>query len=345
MTRAGPQGRPRGSLTLWLLIAICCIAGALLAGLLRITTRAARQLDTMIVTPAPSPAAAGSPLLALPALATPDARPTEAAGDAPITLLLLGADRRPGQEAIPRTDAMIVARIEPAAGRVALLSIPRDLWAPIPGHGSNRISNAYLWGERDGPPGAGMALARAAVGELLDLPIDYVALIDMQGFARMVDTVGGVTITVKEELIDTQFPTMDNGTTTIRFAPGPQRMDGTTALAYCRIRHPDSDFARSQRQQEVLVAIGERLRERGYLANLLAAEQITAALAGLVQTDLPRERMIDLAWTLRDLDADQIERYALDEDDVTFGIDADRFAQQARPGAIERLARQMIGEP
>jgi len=329
------------------LLALALAAVALAAWAVGAARGAQRHIDALVVTAAPLPASAAGPAghaIVLPTVPAP--RPTPpSGGPAPLTLLLLGADRRPGERAIPRTDTIIVARVDPAARRVALLSLPRDLWAPIPGYGQNRISNAFLWGEREGPPGAGMALARATVSDLLGLPIDHVALIDLAGFAGLVDAVGGVTVDVERELVDRRYPTLDYGTTTVRFTPGRQRLFGQDALAYVRIRHPDSDFARALRQQQVLLAIADRLRERGHLANILAAEQIADALAGFLQTDLPRDQIVALAWALRDLDLGSVERYALGEADVSFGVDADRFAQTARPGAVRRLAAALAGEP
>jgi LCP family protein required for cell wall assembly len=314
------------------------VAALIAAGaLLQITLGAKRNLQAMVVTPAPSVARSDSapPLLALPTVAT-------AGAPQPVTVLLLGTDRRPGEEVTPRSDAILVVRIDPASRRVAVLSLPRDLWVPIPSHDHNRLNAAYLWGEHDGPPGAGMALARVTVGDLLGLPIDYVAVTDFQGFAALVDAIGGITLTVERPLVDELFPTLDRRTTTVSFSPGPQSMDGATALTYARIRHPDSDFERGGRQQAVLIAIAQALRDRGYLANFLAAERLTGALANYTQTDMPTERMLELAWALRDLDAASVERYALREPEVIFGVDNDRFAQTPRPGVLERYARLLL---
>jgi len=121
-------------------------------------------------------------------------------------------------------------------------------------------------------------------------------------------------------------------------------MDGITALTYSRIRHPDSDFARIKRQQVVLVAIGQRLQERGDFQNLLAADTITGALRGYVQTDLPQDRLLGVVWALRGLSPSSVERYALDSDHVSFGIGDDRYAELALPGAIEELVQQLYGE-
>lgn len=321
-----------------LLLGVVAMA-LVVGGLLRIALGARRNVETMVVTPAPSVASARakSPLLAMPTLAPPGPE-----APLPATVLLLGSDRRPGEEVTPRSDAILVVRVDPARRRVAVLSLPRDLWVSIPGHGRNRLNAAYLWGERDGPVGGGMALARATVSELLGLPIDYVAVTDFRGFAALVDAIGGITVNVERPLYDDRFPTLDRRTTTVRFSPGLQPMDGATALTYARIRHPDSDFERGRRQQAVMLAIAQALRDRGYLVNVLAAERLTGALAGYAQTDMPSSRMLELAWALRDFDVAAVERYALGEPEVTFGVDNDRFAQTPLQGVIERYARLLI---
>jgi LCP family protein required for cell wall assembly len=346
---------PHSGFNLLLTLAGLCAFALITMGALRIVSGVQRNVVALSVTAAPLPTDAGAnpqptgaprPILSLPPLAiTPEpvAVPTRTT-DAPITILLLGSDRRPGTDVIPRTDALMVAHIDPAAGRVALLSLPRDLWAPIPGHGTNRINNAYLYGERTGPAGAGMSLARAAVSDLLGVPIEYVALIDLAGFAALVDAIGGVVVDVPAELVDRRFPTADNRTTTVRFAAGPQQMSGAAALTYSRIRNPDLDFGRMQRQQQVVLAIAEKLRVRGYVTNLLAAEDLTGSLVGYVQTDMPPELIAELAFALRNLEAANVERYALSEADVQYGVAADRYALQVRPGRLEALIEQWVGD-
>jgi LCP family protein required for cell wall assembly len=306
--------------------------------LLAVASGAGRNLDAIVVTPAPTPQRQNATSL----LTLPTVPPAPNASAGPATILLLGSDRRPGEEVTPRTDAIIVLRVDPARHRAALLSLPRDLWVAIPGYSENRLNAAYLWGEHDGPPGGGMALAKATVGDLLGLPVDYVAVADFRGFIGLIDALDGVTVDVEDALTDSRFPTADHGFTTVHFEPGPQPMDGSTALTYCRVRHPDDDFARHRRQQAVLLAIAARLRERG-VGNLLAADRLSGALVGFVQTDMPRDRVIDLAFAMRDLDLSSIERYSLGADAVTFGVDNDRYALLPRPGIIASLARQLLG--
>jgi LCP family protein required for cell wall assembly len=299
-------------------------------------------LATMLLPPTatlPRPSATPFPTL-------PPATPTPAAPPAggPVTVLLLGTDERPGETGPSRTDAIIVARIDPHSGRVALASLPRDLWVEIPGYGQARINAAHVWGIIYNDPEGGLGLARKTVSNLLGIPIDYTIQINFEGFIGAIDVLGGVTVDVPKELYDNEFPTMDYGYTVAHFLPGPQQMDGATALMYGRIRHPDSDFERMRRQQALVVAALARIREQNTLQSLKSLEGVTAALRAYVQTDLPENRMIGLAWALRDFTPDRVERYVLDENSVSFGIDGDRWAEVADSSAIEALVHKLLGQ-
>lgn len=295
------------------------------------------QLPPTATLPQPSVTPTPTALLPTP---TPPAPPA----GGPITVLLLGSDERPGETGPARTDAIIIARIDPHSGRVALLSLPRDLWVEIPGYGYARLNAANVWGIIYNAPQGGLGLARETVSNLLGIPIDYTIHINFQGFIGAIDALGGITIDVPKELYDDQFPTMDYGYTVAHFLPGSQQMDGATALMYSRIRHPDSDFERMRRQQAVVVAAMARIREQNPLQSLKSLEDVTAALRAYVQTDLPEDRMIGLAWALRNFSPDHAERYLLDEDSVSFGIGDDRWAEVVDPSAIEALTRKLIGQ-
>jgi polyisoprenyl-teichoic acid--peptidoglycan teichoic acid transferase len=298
-------------------------------------------LPTQIPPTATLPQPSVTPIpTALPPTPTPPAPPA----GGPITVLLLGTDERPGETGPARTDAIIIARIDPHSGRVALLSLPRDLWVEIPGYGYARLNAANVWGIIYNAPEGGLGLVQKTVSNLLGIPIDYTIHINFQGFIGAIDALGGVTVDVPKELYDDEFPTMDYGYTVAHFLPGPQQMDGATALMYSRIRHPDSDFERMRRQQAVVVAAMARIREQNPLQSLKSLEDVTAALRAHVQTDLPEDRMIGLAWALRNFSPDHVERYLLDENSVSFGIGDDRWAEVADPSAIEALARQLIGQ-
>ncbi|HMO57035.1 MAG TPA: LCP family protein [Roseiflexaceae bacterium] len=306
--------------------------------------RSAATLPTPTSTPIPlgsfepgaTPALAPLPTLVSRVVAPPP-------GSA-ITILLLGVDRRPGEDFPARTDTIIIARVEPERQRIALLSLPRDLIVPIPGVGQGRINSASVYGEMYPQLGGSLGAMRATVANLLGIPIDHAIEIDFDGFTRAIDAIGGVTIDVPYELYDNAYPTMDYRYMVVHFLAGPQEMDGARALQYARIRHPDSDFARMQRQQQVILAAGRRLREQNILDQISGIASISAALRGYVQLDIPEEKLIGLAWAFRSMSLDTVERYALDASMVQMNVLAeDPYAQFALPGTIERLTQQLMG--
>jgi anionic cell wall polymer biosynthesis LytR-Cps2A-Psr (LCP) family protein len=134
-----------------------------------------------------------------------------------------------------------------------------------------------------------------------------------------------------------------NGYTVAHFRPGIQHMDGGRALMYARIRHMDSDWERMKRQQTVIIAALNQVRERNTLGQIESIAALTGALRGFVITDIPETQLLGLAWAFRDFAPDQVERYALDASSVSIGAPGDPYAQYALPGAIERLRDRLLG--
>jgi LCP family protein required for cell wall assembly len=262
---------------------------------------------------------------------------------APVTVLLLGIDKRPGETFPARTDAIVVARIEPQTQRIALLSLERDLIVPIPGYGYQRINSANVLGEMYQGAGGGIALTRRTLSSLLDTPIDYVVQVNFQGFIGAVDAIGGIMINVEHELYDPQYPTMDYGYMVAHFEAGLQHMDGERALMYSRVRHMDSNFERMRRQQAVLTAVLRRLREENILGQVQRIDHLTYALREHIQTDMSPEYMVELAWAFRNFSPQEVERYVLDENMVSMhALPDDPYAMFALPGTFERLSRQLL---
>lgn len=253
-----------------------------------------------------------------------------------INVLLLGSDERPDEDEKGRTDTVLIAHIDPKTQRVALLSLPRDLIVSIPGYGQGRINSAYTYG--------GVPLVRSTVSNLLGIPIHYYAAVNFDGFIAVVDAVEGIDITVENELYDPLFPTMDYGYTVAHFLPGLQHMDGERALMYSRIRHPDSDYNRIKRQQEVIVALVDRLKDQNILQNLQSMMTISNSLRGYIQTDMPEELIFSLAWSLRSLSPSDVELYSLDGNDVNEGLNPeDPYAAYALPGRIKLRVQELLG--
>jgi len=249
----------------------------------------------------------------------------------------MGLDARPG-ETVSRSDAIMVVRVDPARQRFAMLSLPRDLWVAIPNYGEGKINSAYVLGQQSGK---GTAVAAATVANALGIRIDYTATVDFQGFSALVDALGGVPVDVPRELYDAKFPTIDYGYTVAHFVPGLERMNGTRALTYSRIRHPDSDFQRMRRQQAVALGMGRQFRERGALANIHEADQLTAALAPFVRTNMPRGEALRLMWELRGFDMSTARRIVVDTTIVGEATIGGSYALVANDSSLRAVGAQL----
>jgi polyisoprenyl-teichoic acid--peptidoglycan teichoic acid transferase len=282
--------------------------------------RAISNVNKMIVTPVALPTATQQPQAVEPAPELPVAIPDEAPEPIPtavpepggaMNILLVGTDARPGEE-VSRTDTIVLAHFDPHTSRVSLLSFPRDLLVNVPGHGKNKINAAYPIGERQIGPGYGPALLKETVGELVGLPIDHFVLINFDGFKTLIDKIDGIYVDVPKALDDAAYPTDDYRTIKIHFDAGRQLLDGDRALIYARTRHADSDFGRNQRQQQVLLAIFDRVREQGLLSQLTNIDQYTESMSDYIRTDLSRSEMLSLVRMGSQLTTESIQRYAID---------------------------------
>ncbi len=262
--------------------------------------------------PTSTPDAAGVIMDVQTPLQVPDTgpEPQEWDGASRVNVLLVGLDYRDWSsgEGAPRTDTMMLLTVDPLARTAGVLSIPRDLWVNIPG-GFNygRINTAYSLGEAyKYPDGGGPGLAMATVEELLGVPVDFYAQIDFGAFVRFIDEIEGVKVNVKEKMkVD---PLGDNNVKTLR--PGVQVLNGELALAYARTRKTEGgDFDRAQRQQEVIMAIRDRVLSGDILTRLITkAPALYDELSSGVNTNLSLEQVIKLAWLASQIPAENIKQ-------------------------------------
>ena len=212
-----------------------------------------------------------------------------------LTVLLVGADRSPSRST-NLTDTMIVASLDPVGKTVSMVSVPRDLIDVPLGNGDTygpKLNSLVEYADRhrDQFPDGGMATLQKAIGALLGVEIHYQAEVNLNGFRRMVDAVGGVDIDVTRAIDD---PTYDGGQG-FSIDVGPHHLDGKTALAYVRSRKGlgDSDFTRAIRQQQVLVALRDTVTKDGSL--LWELPDLLRAVGGAIRTDMPYQRLPELA--------------------------------------------------
>lgn len=229
--------------------------------------------------------------------ATP-AAPWQPFGTERLNILLLGGDAGPGRRGL-RTDTMIVASIDPISGDAALFGLPRNFGAPTLSDGSpvpvSQLGHVYGWGAKNpdlfpGPdPGAGAV--RDAAENLTGLDIDYFALVDLTGFADLVDAFGGVELEVGEAVDGPLYDPVGGGYQMVRIMPGRQHLDGAHALAYSRARYGSSDYVRMGRQRCLLAAMAAEADLLGLFGRL---DGILDAVDAHLVTDLPVEVVPEL---------------------------------------------------
>lgn len=230
-----------------------------------------------------------------------------------VNVLLLGIDERSSQRGPWRTDTLIILTVDPATRTAGMLSIPRDLWVPVPGFGENRINTAHFLGDLKGYPGGGPALAKKTVQLNLGIPIHYYLRVNFTGFEKVIDTIGGIDIDVPKEINDPRYPDSNFGYDPLYIPAGHYHMDGELALKYARTRHGSSDFDRIKRQQQVIMAVHERAMQLGLLARLLPRlPQLVNSVGDAIQTDIPLSELWALGQLAREIDRDHVKARAID---------------------------------
>lgn len=244
--------------------------------------------------------------------------PTLSSGPAPmpwdgasrVTILVMGLDYRDWEagEGPPRTDTMILLTVDPITKIAGILNIPRDLWVGIPGFEYGRINTAYPLGIAFDVPGGGPELAMLTVESLLGVPIDYYSIIDFYAFEQFIDELGGINMTVSADI---SVDPIGKGNT-VFLKPGNYLFDGPTALAYARARHTEGgDFDRAMRQQQVILAIKDRIIELGPTQLVSRVPALYNELAAGIHTNLSLDDAIRLGWLALDIPIPSIQRGAI----------------------------------
>ena len=232
----------------------------------------------------------------------------------PVNILLLGTDSRPSDIDIPRTDTMMLVSFDAQNQTAGMLSLPRDLWVPIPGLGyETKINTAFQIGEQNGYSGGGAQLAKDTVSSFIGQPVQYYAMVNFQGFVEIVDLIGGVEINVPLTIYDEQYPTDDGFTEIFYLEAGPQHLNGLTALKYVRTRNMDDDYGRAGRQQQVIRAVADKVLRADMLPTLLPRlPQLLSTMRNSIQTDIPPTQQLELANYVTGDSLQEIRQLVLD---------------------------------
>ena len=271
---------------------------------------------TVSRTPVEEPADAGhfSLFSSVRSLITAQEKELTGEDDDRINVLLLGHGGA-GHDGPELTDTIIFSSFRPSTGEIGMLSLPRDLVVPIPGYGYRKINHVNAYGELENP-GSGPEDTADVISELLAQDVHYYVKVDFDGFEKLIDAVGGVDVYVETAFADYTYPTEDDLVQTISFEEGWQHMDGSTALQYSRSRHgtngEGSDFARSRRQQNVILAVKDKVLSPAVLLSPGKLNRMIELFEENVKTDLSFWEMVKLARYAPDMEAQNVHNVVLD---------------------------------
>ncbi|MGZ6004532.1 MAG: LCP family protein [Candidatus Saccharimonadales bacterium] len=229
------------------------------------------------------------------------------------------------------TDSIMFISIDTKNNKAFMLSIPRDLWVHVPGDGHEKINTAYVAGEdsnfdEDGYPKGGMGQLEQIVSDVLDMPVDYYALVDYKAMKDAVDAVGGVDFTVKSDdprgLYD---PNIDWSThkPLVKLSNGVHHLNGEQALDLARARgdsyrsygYAGSDFTRTENQRKLLLALKSKAISAGVLSNPARLSSLSDAIGNNVKTDLKLSEVHRLYDIMKNINNTSIQSLSLNSAD------------------------------
>lgn len=209
-------------------------------------------------------------------------------------LLLLGKGGA-GHDAPDLTDSMVIFSFHHPSKKVSLISIPRDIWVDSM---KAKVNTAYYYGEQKQPNSGGLLLAKAAVYEITGLPIHYTFALDFEGFKQAIDLVGGIDVYIEQGFDDYKYPIPGMETAEpeelryehLHFDAGLEHMSGDRALMFVRSRMAQgdegTDFARSKRQQKVILAFKDKMLNHQTLLSPTKLNELFGLYNQFIDTDI-----------------------------------------------------------
>jgi LCP family protein required for cell wall assembly len=262
--------------------------------------------------------------------------------------LLLGSDTsNPNNSG--RTDVIVIVSVNHTEQTASLLSIPRDLYVYVPGYAMTRINTAYGYGELSAE-GSGYTRLRETIAYNLGLNIDYYARVDFNSFQNIIDSLGGIDVSVDCGIQDWRLkapdldPQVEESWELFTLPIGVHELDGDLALWYARSRRTSSDFDRGRRHQVILRAVLARARSLGLLEQMT---ELYPQVQEIVETNIPPQEIIRLMPLATSLGSNQIASYTFTPNvEVRSWRAPDGAAVQAPSrDAIERLMQLFLTPP
>ena len=228
----------------------------------------------------------------------------------PLNILFLGIVGE-GSRGSLLTDTVFVIHLNPEAKKIAMVSIPRDLWVKVPNTEQEiKINNLYELENRGKvfPNTTASNLISQKIEDITGLKIDHTIILELEGFGKLIDTIGGIDIWLEQDIFDPQLINPHNPSEIFYLASGWRHLDGDTAIKFVRTRYaPEGDFYRIQHQQQIIAALKNKLSQLADIWNLMTWLKMWQSLNNHFIVDLDFNALWQIFNLVKDISADQIE--------------------------------------
>lgn len=215
-------------------------------------------------------------------------------------MLVIGLDNVAGSR---RSDTIMVVHISPKDRKVSVVAVPRDTIMDVPGVGLTKINHSFAYG--------GVTLTKNTLERFLGVNIPFTIVINLDGLAKIIDTLGGLTINVEKRMYYVDYA----GGLFVDLYPGIQHLNGRQAVGYVRFRHDtEGDIGRILRQQKFMQALARRIITK---KNVLSAPKVIMSLLANISTNMSTRQILGLALSMRQsFDVGNIEMVSLPGDPI-----------------------------
>ena len=228
-----------------------------------------------------------------------------------INILLLGIAGH-GQAGSSLTDTIMIASIDTEKNKIALLSLPRDLYVKIPDTSYHtKINAVYKYGLNNK---LGVLPLEKTIAEITGLKMNYFLIVNFSGFEKFIDNIGGINVEVKRDIYDPRYPGPNYSYELFEIKKGLHQMNGATALKYARERHndPEGDFGRAKRQQQVLQSVKNKIFSTQILFNPFKLSALLDTLGDNIKTNITLPETKSFLKLLKQLDTQNINNAVID---------------------------------
>lgn len=243
--------------------------------------------------------------------ATSKRAPLKGEAEGRVNILLLGAagESNPGKNL---TDTIMILSIDTRNNKVALLSLPRDLYIRVPDENFHtKINSLYQYGLNKN---SGTDLIAKTAEDITALKLHYFLVLDFDGFRKIIDDIGGINVTVERDIFDNRYPGPNYSYETFEIKKGLHKMDGATALKYVRVRHndPEGDFGRAKRQQQTLQSVKNKIFSLRTFLNVLTMNKMLTTLENNLKTNIQLGEVDSFIWWIKQVDSQNINNAVVD---------------------------------